>query len=290
MTNNSAQVVSRTTTSMTVKVYSNHNTGPEAEDAPFSIMVAGQAAEAAAAEAVHFDGATYISMSTFTGVSSSSAGAMSVWINTDSISGDGDNMIVSDFDQSRFVVDYGFGSSPANSYRGFGANGASSSGWGTSASTVTLSTWVNVLYSWDFTATSSVAAVATVYLNDVAQPLVDFGINASPFTIRYDTIPGWAIGASFITSGSITQEFFTGDMYDFWFAPGQFIDFSITANRRLFIDALGSPVDLGSNGQTPTGTAPAIFFHGGAGTFGTNQGTAGTAATSGTLTNATAPP
>jgi hypothetical protein len=43
MSRNSAQVIDRTSTSVTVKIYSNNNTGPEAEDAPFSIMISGQA-------------------------------------------------------------------------------------------------------------------------------------------------------------------------------------------------------------------------------------------------------
>lgn len=40
---NTAQVVARTSTSVSFNLYSNHSTGPENENAPFSFMVAGQA-------------------------------------------------------------------------------------------------------------------------------------------------------------------------------------------------------------------------------------------------------
>jgi hypothetical protein len=43
MTRNAAQIVSRTSSSVTINIYSNHNTGPADENAPFSFMVAGPA-------------------------------------------------------------------------------------------------------------------------------------------------------------------------------------------------------------------------------------------------------
>ena len=38
------------------------------------------------------------------------------------------------------------------------------------------------------------------------------------------------------------------------------MDFTTTSNRRKFIDASGNPEDLGSDGSTPTGTAPEIYL------------------------------
>jgi hypothetical protein len=80
------------------------------------------------------------------------------------------------------------------------------------------------------------------------------------------------------------------DVSNFWMAPGQYIDFSVEANRRKFIDANGKPVDLGADGSTPTGTAPAVFFSGDASGFGTNKGTGGTFTLTGALTDATTGP
>jgi hypothetical protein len=70
-----------------------------------------------------------------------------------------------------------------------------------------------------------------------------------------------------------------GCLGDLWWAPGQFIDFSQSSNRANFhdVDTL-APVaasSLGASGETPTGTAPAVFLTGGKSTFGNNLGTGG---------------
>lgn len=60
------------------------------------------------------------------------------------------------------------------------------------------------------------------------------------------------------------QNGFNGDFAQFWFAPGQSLfDGSgdiPEATRRKFYTADLQPVDLGEDGSTPTGTAPAVFF------------------------------
>lgn len=112
------------------------------------------------------------------------------------------------------------------------------------------------------------------------------------------TVPGNALGIGFdivIDSKEVYVGGYDGagikmDVADFWCAPSQFIDFTIEANRRKFIDAAGKPVDLGADGSTPTGTAPAIFFSGDHATFGTNKGTGGSFTLTGTLTDATTSP
>lgn len=59
-----------------------------------------------------------------------------------------------------------------------------------------------------------------------------------------------------------------------------FLDITVEANRRKFIDALGKPVDLGADGSLPTGTQPEIFAPDG--NIGTNLGSGG----DGTVTGA----
>ncbi|AMX93626.1 MULTISPECIES: hypothetical protein [Mesorhizobium] len=83
--------------------------------------------------------------------------------------------------------------------------------------------------------------------------------------------------------------FYSGGMAEFWWAPGQFVDFSDSEVRAKFMSA-GKPVDLGADGSTPTGTAPAVFLSGDAATFGTNKGTGGVLTPTGTLTNASTSP
>ena len=75
-----------------------------------------------------------------------------------------------------------------------------------------------------------------------------------------------------------------GCMADVWFGYGQYIDFSIDANRLKFID-VGNPVDLGSDGSTPTGVAPLIFFSGATAAWHTNKGPGGGFTEFGALTD-----
>jgi len=86
-------------------------------------------------------------------------------------------------------------------------------------------------------------------------------------------------GLSFYVANDTFDAYLPAHMADLWIAPGQYLDLSVEANRRKFISATGKPVNLGAAGATPTGTAPAMFFHvAHAGTpsdFGTNLGTGG---------------
>lgn len=73
---------------------------------------------------------------------------------------------------------------------------------------------------------------------------------------------------------------YTGDIWRLWLAPGQKLhesDGSISPATILkFKKADGTPEDLGTDGSTPTGVAPAFYFDGGSADFGTNKGTGGT--------------
>lgn len=73
------------------------------------------------------------------------------------------------------------------------------------------------------------------------------------------------------------------DLAEFWYAPGQFIDFTIAANCEKFFTPGNPPlaISLGSNGQNPTGTAPAVYLRGNAANFVNNLGTGGALTLSG---------
>jgi len=51
-----------------------------------------------------------------------------------------------------------------------------------------------------------------------------------------------------------------GDMAEAWYAQ-EYIDVSSAPNLARFITTGGLPVDLGSDGSTPTGTAPLLYHH-----------------------------
>lgn len=57
-----------------------------------------------------------------------------------------------------------------------------------------------------------------------------------------------------------------------WIAPGEFIDFSVEANRRKFNDASNNPVNLGSDGSLTTGIVPAVYLKNDADTYYINSG------------------
>lgn len=58
-----------------------------------------------------------------------------------------------------------------------------------------------------------------------------------------------------------------------WFAPGQFLDLTVEANRRKFINEHRMPVALGPDGSNPTGIAPIIYFDNPFQTININRGT-----------------
>jgi len=85
-----------------------------------------------------------------------------------------------------------------------------------------------------------------------------------------------------------------GDIADFWFTLDNRFDWSVTANRRLFIDDAGKPVYLGENGELPYGSSPTAFMHIDDGetpaNFAVNAGTGGTFTIVGALTTASTSP
>jgi hypothetical protein len=134
------------------------------------------------------------------------------------------------------------------------------------SSAITAGQWNHILASWDLSATT-----AHLYVNDVLDEATNTPVNA---TVDY-TATNWTIGAF----NASTSQAIAGGLAEFYFAPGQYLDFDTESNRRLFIDADGFPVNLGADGSTPTSTAPA-FFHSiesgdTASAFATNAGSGG---------------
>jgi hypothetical protein len=54
----------------------------------------------------------------------------------------------------------------------------------------------------------------------------------------------------------------SAEMADFYAAFAQYLDLSNSSNLQKFRSVAGHPVDLGTDGSTPTGTQPDIFFGG----------------------------
>lgn len=136
------------------------------------------------------------------------------------------------------------------------------SSWSPSDTPVTF-TLYNLLVSID-----TGAQTVQVYLNDAAVPNDSIAwINAGGI---FNTATHFEVfGISEAVNG----------IGDLWLTGSTALDFSVQSNRRKFINADLTPVDLGSDGSGPTGSAPPIFLHipsaGSADDIATNAGTGG---------------
>ena len=151
----------------------------------------------------------------------------------------------------------------------------------------TSTTWRHFLASWDTNAAQGAKdALAHLYITNAS----DFtaGVdNAGAFSVDY-THTNWGIGADTDGTNKINMA-----LAEFYFAPGQWLDFSTAANRSKFISN-GKPVDLGGTGSLPTGTSPIAYFRilngGSVNAFQTNLGTGGNTEITGTLEIASSSP
>lgn len=143
-------------------------------------------------------------------------------------------------------------------------------------------TWLHLLASWDLA-----TAAAHFYVNDSSD--LAAGSTLTDDTIDY-TLADWGVGAKPDASTFL----FNGCIAEFYFAPGQFMDFSSASNRRKFISGEGKPVFLGNDGSTPTGTIPQLMLHLANGeavaNFATNRAAGGNFSITGTLTTGSTSP
>jgi len=154
----------------------------------------------------------------------------------------------------------------------------------TSLTTTDDGNWHHILTSvqTDFASTSK---IMQIYIDDVDafNPTVGptgFYVSDPAFIMQWNGLPLW-----FFNDGNqLPGGAYVGGAADWWLAPGVFMDWSVTANRRMFISAAGKPVN-------PSGFPPAaVLFSGDASSFADNQGTGGpTTTTTGTLTTIAGP-
>ena len=149
----------------------------------------------------------------------------------------------------------------------------------TTNETVLLATgWTHFLLGYD----TAAGGTHTLYLNDTLATFASETFNVD--TVVDHTRSEWSVGAAHAGG-----EKANGDMADFYFT-NEFLDMTVESNRRKFIDASGKPVNLGSDGSTPTGTAALIFLSGDTSTWHTNDGTGGGFTENGALTDASTSP
>lgn len=212
-----------------------------------------------AVNAVDFEASQYAERGTdLTGLTDSSKGIFFCFINTTVTTA---GSLVLGNASNNFAVYFANGSLAIAC-----TNGSNSLQFGGAAG-LGSGTWRSVLGSWD-TNFASGARLSHLYIDDVSSKTITAD-NGAAFNVDY-TDTNWSCGARVGGTNPLTA-----CMANIYFAPGQYLDLSITANRRKFITAANKPVGLGDYGGTPTGTAPAVFFGNSAERFFVNKGTGG---------------
>ena len=213
-------------------------------------------------ESATFDGTNdYMARAALSGVSDSKTGILSAWVKP-STSG------THTFFYSHSTDLFSLAATTADKFQiiGIGNAGHITVSLTTAASTVTNS-WTHILASWDIN-----SATYNIYLNDAVSNDGTSGLFTE--AMDYNNVTAAVVGALGAGTFKITSL-----MAEFYFAPGQYLDFSVTNNRRRFITSSLKPVYLGADGSAPTGTAPAVYLHLGpaetVANFATNRGTGG---------------
>lgn len=231
--------------------------------------------------AVDFDGANQLRSTDFAAASSSLM-SMSIWVKPD---------------LADFGTYWSFSlQDPEGTYVNL-STGTTLIGPSSTNTSFALSVWDAATNTLQFTAYSSIPVVDQTWHNilcsiDTNHPagskiiniVVDGVLDTSPHIVDSDPAfnVGWGLGGeswnyNFVAGGGL--QYAPGCNADFWYYPGQFIDFTIPANVAKFYNG-GMPVDLGTDGSTPLGTPPLIFFHVGTADppadYATNRGSSGT--------------
>lgn len=208
----------------------------------------------------------------FTGAADSKTGIYSAWLRLDGGNGADLTLVQGTGSFVRFFR----ASTGVFTFNCFSSGATQLLGMSSSTTYAASSSWINILAAWNVG-----SGVAQMYVNDVdvraGSPTVVDG------SIDY-TLANWGICGE-VTAGLKMN----GAICEVYFAPGQYLDISSAANRQKFI-YLGKPADLGSDGSTPTGTAPILYLKNAYDTFNVNSGTGGNLTLTGTLTaSATSP-
>lgn len=209
----------------------------------------------------------------FTGNADSKTGILSAWLRIDGGDASARNLLHST--GSRALIQRA--SDDRFRVRWQNAAGSTILEMYTNTTFVTSASWIHLLAAWSL-GTGVAQFVMNGASNIAAAPTV------TNDTIDY-TVSDYAVGA--LTTGSGP---WFGAMAEVYFAPGQYLDISSAANVQKFRSSDGKPVDLGTDGSTPTGTAPILYLKSAYTAFNTNSGTGGNLSVTGAFTaSATSP-
>lgn len=254
-------------------------------DAEASFTAVSQAA-ALTCDAADFDGTNdRLTKGSYTSQADSKSGILAAWVQFDSLTGQRSIFGGVKTSDSTIVLDFIWSAPGGVIY--IEANDGSGTIFRLETSGITISTgsWYSILASWDMASSST-----HLYINDVDRKSVAAGPNDR--TLILASVTEWTVGDYSPTDGG--GALLDGGLAELYFAPGQYIDFSVEDNRRRFITSGVKPVDLGATGSVPTGTAPLVYLHlddaETANNFAVNAGTGGNMTVTGAITTrATSP-
>lgn len=116
------------------------------------------------------------------------------------------------------------------------------------ATTITGTGWHHILISWELDS----GPRSWFYIDDVDVESITTGPTQG--TVE------WTRANNNTGASSTPASHFDGCMSEFYRNNDAFFDLDTVSNRRKFIDASGFPVDLGSDGSTPTGGQPQVMM------------------------------
>jgi hypothetical protein len=222
--------------------------------------------------AVKYNGSTdYLSSAGLTSIADGKKGSFSGWVQLD---GSGQQLLFAIGSGPRFLVLW---AQSAFTIQGKNSSNNTILKLQSSASYSNTTIWYNILASWDLS-----AGTGYLYINDVS--------DLSSSTLTNDTIEYSDTAVSTFIARANAGDYLNGSLAEIWFDPTSEIDFSSATNRHKFIDTNGYPVNLGSDGSTPTGSQPILYLKSSASTADANAGSGGDFTIGGTPTIAASSP
>lgn len=137
--------------------------------------------------------------------------------------------------------------------------------------------WYHILASWDL-----LNGLGHLYINDA-------DVRAGSPTLNNGLIDYTTADLGIYSNVGGTSKF-QCDATEFYFNFVEYVDITVEANRRKFIDAAGKPVDLGADGSTPTGSQPIIYLKNPHTSYEVNLGYGGDFIANGSLTAGSSSP
>jgi hypothetical protein len=203
-------------------------------------------------DAADFDGTNdYMTRGQLSGMSDSKTGIFSVWALKDTTTTDIYVLMASEETTGWHAIQAQLFSPTGELNLTMSYNGGQATRINTSGAGMTTGNWYHVLCRWDnATGTSALQC----YINDVDQTLIN-QVSANQ-NVYWTGVSTWRVGNQWFGGAD-----YDGGLAELYLAPGQLLDFDTESNRRKFISSSGKPVNLGSDGSTPTGSAPKIYLH-----------------------------